>query len=303
MDKAVVVGIVIVIIVIAGGAGYLLLGKPKTSTSSSTSIPTSTVQSSNISSLESLDGQNLSFAQFSHDIDAMTFNKINMLNVTYNYNSSTVICTNIACPNSSTYTTGTIGVQKYYNDTRVDEAINYTGPYPGNSTSTFIFNSSAHETYICNTYTNGTYFCDRSSDPNSSYTNEFIINFTGLNFLGNPPGPLVSSSYKSYYNNIKVSNSNYEGQSCTLITGHIYYHYIETSPIKGWSPNNTINGTFSTCISSQYHIWLNQSLIGTSVEINNGQLLYNSNTYYNERERSITTLTSQSIVIPPGPVT
>jgi hypothetical protein len=295
------IAVIVVIIIIAAGAYVLSKGGQHSSgtttvTNATTSVATNasgstapttaattaatTTAASNVTStsFSSWAGQNISLSSFSRQLSEDSYFSQKELNVTYNYKEQ------LATKGTYAYVgnyTGTTNLALYYNSTRLTTNTTVAGTA---TTDVSIYNATSRDQYTCTEYS-GSFTCYLEA---SNVTPE---NSTGLGYIGKE-----NSSVTGYINNIVVtSDSSYNGQPCTLITGHIYIKYT------GTNASSTTNGQISSCVANNNNIWLTQALNATITSSASGQT-YNSTLNYTEHELSYGTSTSAAITALPGPV-
>lgn len=267
-----------------GGTGSGNNAASATSGSASTAPTTIAQQNGGGLSFQSLVGQNLSLSEVSSDLGHLMFNNVNMLNATYTHKSRITLTGSYAY---SINTTGTTTVQKYYNDSRVTTTSSVLG---SSSSSVVIYNATSKKGYVCASSGGGSVSCQVSATAAS------IVNSTDdLNLVKSEAGS--NTTVTGYFNNIKVSSASYKGMPCTLLTGNLYVNVEASNGTVGV----VMHGTTSSCTSTQYNTYLNQSLVGSMVITTQGRVM-NATIDYISNETSISGTSSAAITALPGPV-
>lgn len=284
--KLIISAIVFVIILIAVALVFTAGKRGSENTTSvvasTNTIPTTTQQYPKFLSFQSWQGQNISLAQFNSQLDGFTLAKASRLNVTYNYSSALAFK---GAYNFSENITGTINILKYYDNSTVNTTSNTS---EGVFSNIVIYNATTNKQYACSD-ASGSEIC-----ATSNFNGSIFNNSGGLSLVGGTEG---SNSLKGYYRDIVVSNTTYKGQPCTLITGNLYAN-TETAA----NPSGVVlNGVLGSCISTQYGVWLNQSLKGTVVVSIKGNVT-TATINYTQNEQSISTNTTAAITRLPGPL-
>ncbi len=290
---------VVVLIVVVGGI-LVLSGTKSTPTATTTvsvsSVPgASTTQETTVASvvkqnteapvtLQSLAGKNLTLTQLGADIGNSTYETMGTLNASYFYAYSISLSSPITYSSSSN---GTTTIRRYNKDSRIDSTANVAGQKSSTST---IFNSTSGKEYSCSSLGASAFSCKQTSANVSIWSSA-----GGVGFLAGQQGS--GTNVTGYFSNIALSNSSYNGMPCILVKGNLYVDVKLKS-----SSAMILNGTLATCITTQYHTWLTQHLVGTAKMTVSGQAA-TANIVYSMNETALGGATSAAITALPGPLT